>query len=405
MICRISKKDDLIPVINLGEQAYTGFFPESKDKTIPKGELVLGLSESSGLLQMIPTFDPNIMYGKNYGYRSGLNNSMVKHLKNTVSYLKKIRPLKNADVFLDIGSNDATLLKAIEESDVIKAGIDPNIDKFKEYYTQDIYRSSAFFSKEEFSKFSINKASIITSIAMFYDLDDPINFAKEVKDCLSDDGIWFFEQSYMPGMLDSLSFDTICHEHYEYYSLTTIKYILDKAGLYIADVIFNDMNGGSFGVIACKKLSLISKKSKATINWVIERERNLKLNSITPYIEFASKVESFRDDLVSLIGKLKKSGATICGIGASTKGNVLLQYCNFSSQEITCIGDVNKDKLGCFTPGSYIPIVSENQALSLKPDYLLILPWHFKEHFIDRFNEFRLSGGKIIFPLPTIQIF
>ena len=404
MICRISKKDDLIPVINLGEQAYTGFFPASKDEVIPKGELSLGLSEGSGLLQMIPTFDPNIMYGKNYGYRSGLNNSMVKHLQNTVSYLKKIRPLKNGDVFLDIGSNDATLLKAVSESYVIKAGIDPNIDKFKEYYPREIYKSSAFFSKEEFSKFSINKAAIITSIAMFYDLDDPINFAKEVKDCLAEDGIWFFEQSYMPGMLDSLSFDTICHEHYEYYSLTTIKYILDKAGLYIADVIFNDMNGGSFGVIACKNPSPISEKSKATINWVIERERNLQLNSTTPYIEFASKVESFREDLVSLIGKLKKSGATICGIGASTKGNVLLQYCNFSSQEITCIGDVNQDKFGCFTPGTYIPIVSENEVLSLKPDYLLILPWHFKEHFVERFKEFRLSGGKIIFPLPTIQI-
>ena len=404
MICRISKKDDLIPVINLGEQFYTGFFPASKDEIIPKGQLILGLSQSSGLLQMIPTFDPNIMYGQNYGYRSGLNNSMVIHLKNTVSYLKKIRPLKNGDVFLDIGSNDATLLNAISESDVIKAGIDPNIDKFKDYYSKEIYKSSEFFSKEEFNKFSIKKACIITSIAMFYDLDDPINFAKEVKDCLSDDGIWFFEQSYMPSMLDSLSFDTICHEHYEYYSLTTIKYILDKAELHIADVIFNDMNGGSFGVIACKNPSLISKKSKATINWVIEREKNLKLNSITPYQEFASKVESFREDLVSLIKKLKKSGATICGIGASTKGNVLLQYCNFSPQEITCIGDVNQDKFGCFTPGSFIPIVSENEVLSLKPDYLLILPWHFKEHFIERFKEFRLSGGKIIFPLPTIQI-
>ncbi len=404
MICRISKIDDLIPVINLGEQDYTGFFPSSKDEIMPKGELLLGLSPSSGLLQMIPTFDPNIMYGQNYGYRSGLNNSMVNHLKNTVSYLEKIRPLRNGDVFLDIGSNDATLLNSISEKNIIKAGIDPNINKFEKYYTKDIFKSSNFFSRAEFSKFSINKASIITSIAMFYDLDDPINFAKEVKDCLADDGIWFFEQSYMPGMLDSLSFDTICHEHYEYYSLTTIKYILDKAELQIADVIFNDMNGGSFGVIACKNPASISKKSKATIKWVLEREKNLKLNSTIPYLEFASKVETFREDLVSLINKLKNSGATICGIGASTKGNVLLQYCGFSSDQINCIGDVNQDKFGCFTPGTFIPIVSEKDVLNLKPDYLLVLPWHFKAHFIERFKEFRLSGGKIIFPLPTIQI-
>ena len=208
----------------------------------------------------------------------------------------------------------------------------------------------------------------------------------------------------MPGMLDSLSFDTICHEHYEYYSLTTIKYILDKADLYIADVIFNDVNGGSFGVIAKKDLKSITKQSQATINWVLEREKKCGFDTVTPYLKFASEIKSFRDDLVSLINKLKDSGATICGIGASTKGNVLLQYCNFSSDQISFIGDVNEEKFGCFTPGTFIPIISEEEVLNLKPDYLLILPWHFKYHFIERFRDYRLSGGKIIFPLPNIQI-
>ena len=404
MICRISGKNDLIPVIDLGEQAYTGFFPKNKEDLIPSGSLSLGLSKESGLLQMISTFDPSIMYGSNYGYRSGLNKTMVKHLCDTSDYLTKIKPLVKGDVCLDIGSNDATFLKSIKESGIIKVGIDPNIEKFQDYYPPEIYKSSAFFSSSEFFKLSIKKASIITSIAMFYDLDDPVEFARQVNECLTDDGIWFFEQSYMPLMLDSLSFDTICHEHYEYYSLSTIKYILDKAGLYIADVIFNDMNGGSFGIIARKESKPISKKTSATINWVLEKERRLKLNTPSPYIEFSDRVAVFREELVSLINNLKNSGAMICGIGASTKGNVLLQYCNLSSNEINCIGDVNEDKFGCYTPGSLIPIVSEFFVLESKPDYLLILPWHFKDHFIERFKDFRLQGGKLIFPLPRIQI-
>ncbi len=404
MVCRISGKDDLIPVIDLGKQSYTGFFPSSREQYVPQGNLKLGLSKGSGLLQMISNFDANLMYGENYGYRSGLNSSMVRHLSNTASFLKKIRPLKSRDVVLDIGSNDATFLKSINDREIVKVGIDPNIEKFKDYYTPDIFRSSEFFSKREYFNLSLGKASIITSIAMFYDLEDPVDFAIQVKDCLADDGIWFFEQSYMPSMLESLSFDTICHEHYEYYSLTTIKNILDKAGLFIADVIFNDMNGGSFGVIACKKLNHISNKVSSTISWVLERENNLLLNTTAPYFEFTNKVKNFKMHLVSLITKLRNSGATICGIGASTKGNVLLQYCNFSENDISFIGDVNEDKFGCFTPGSLIPIISEKEVLSMKPDYLLILPWHFKEHFINRFNKYRLSGGKIIFPLPNIQI-
>lgn len=404
MKCRVSGLNDLKEVINLGDQHYTGYFPNSKDQEVPVGTLSLGISQSSNLLQMMHSFNPEMMYGDNYGYRSGLNKSMVQHLEYISSYLQNIKSLKNGDVILDIGSNDGTFLNSIKTKDVKRIGIDPSSKKFRMFYDENISTSNKFFSKDEFFSISNIPASLVVSISMFYDLEDPIKFAKEVYECLSEDGIWFLEQSYMPRMLETVSIDTICHEHYEYYSLTTLKYIIEKAGFYIADVIFNDINGGSFGVICTKDKSFIKDKSKKIIEWVLNYEEKLALNTLKPYLEFSQKAEFFRDRFTELINNIKSDKGNIAGIGASTKGNVLLQYCNFDNNLIDCIGDVNENKDGCFTPGTKIPIFSEEEVLKKNPDYLLILPWHFKNFFMKRFERYRLQGGKLIFPLPNIQI-
>ena len=404
MKCRVSGLNDLKEVINLGDQYYTGYFPSSIDYEVPVGTLSLGISQSSNLLQMMHSFNPEMMYGDNYGYRSGLNKSMVQHLEYISNYLQSIKSINGGDVVLDIGSNDGTFLNTIKTKDVKRIGIDPSSKKFRNFYDENISTSSQFFSKEEFFSISKIPASLVVSISMFYDLEDPIKFAKEVYQCLNDDGIWFLEQSYMPRMLETTSFDTICHEHYEYYSLSTLKYILEKAGFYISDVIFNDINGGSFGVVCTKDKFFVKDKSKKIIDWVLNYEEKLALNTLKPYLEFSQKTKFFKDRFSELIHNIKSDNRSIAGIGASTKGNVLLQYCNFDSNLIDYIGDVNVNKEGCFTPGSKIPILSEEEVLKKNPDYLLILPWHFKNFFMKRFERYRLQGGKIIFPLPNIQI-
>tara|TARA_B100000989_G_scaffold111820_1_gene81996 strand:+ start:2382 stop:3599 length:1218 start_codon:yes stop_codon:yes gene_type:complete len=404
MNCRVSGLDDLKEVINLGDQYYTGYFPNSAQEEVPTGNLSLGISQSSNLLQMMHSFNPAMMYGDNYGYRSGLNQSMVQHLEYLSNYLQSLKSLDSDDVVLDIGSNDGTFLNSIKNKGIKRIGIDPSSKKFRNFYDQDIFTSNKFFSKDAFFSLSDKPASLVVSISMFYDLEDPVKFAKEVNECLSDDGIWFLEQSYMPRMLETISFDTICHEHYEYYSLSTLKNIIEKAGFYLADVIFNDINGGSFGVVCTKDKNFVSDRSKKIIDWVLNYEEKLGLNTLNPYLEFSQKVKFFKDTFIDLINNIKSDEATISGIGASTKGNVLLQYCNFDNNIIDNIGDVNKNKEGCFTPGTKIPIFSEEEVLKKNPDYLLILPWHFKNFFMKRFEKFRLNGGKLIFPLPNIQI-
>ncbi len=401
--CRISQSENLVSVLNLGEQYLTGVFPSNKDDKITKGPLELVWCPDSSLVQLNHSFSAEEMYGENYGYRSGLNQSMVSHLMSKVRYLQGLVDVSNNDIVLDIGSNDATLLKSYSV-ECKKIGIDPTGEKFASYYTKDIDLVSDFFTEKNYKNIFDKPAKIITSIAMFYDLDDPIKFAQDINSILDEGGIWHFEQSYLPSMLRMNSYDTICHEHLEYYSLTSVKKILDSADLKIVDVTMNNVNGGSFAVTAAKKGNLSLNVNSPVIEWLFEQESNMGINTIKPYEEFSNRVFRHRDDLISLITKLRADNKTIIGYGASTKGNVTLQFCNFTSNEIQAIAEVNEDKFGCFTPGTNIPIISEDEAKQMKPDYYLLLPWHFREGILRREKNFLDDGGKFIIPFPEIEI-
>ena len=405
MRCRASEASDLTEVLDLGYQSYTGFFPSSPGQEVPKARLSLSFSPTSNLLQMSQSFDAGLMYGDNYGYQSGLNSSMVSHLRDTVDYLLNMRSLSSSDVFLDIGSNDGTLLNFDSISNARRVGIDPSAEKFAENYRSDITLVTDFFTQDIYQGLGVGKASIVTSISMFYDLENPVAFAKSISNILKEDGIWFLEQSYLPYMLNTNSFDTICHEHYEYYSLTSLKYILDKVGLVIHDVRFNDVNGGSFGVVVSKPSLQPSPKSRALVDWILSYERSLELDAIATYQRFMTRVGIIREGLLNLLESLRSSSVSIAGLGASTKGNVLLQYCGIDSNILPVIGDINPNKFGCFTPGSNIPIIDEKEVLASNPEYLLILPWHFKSGFLRRLDNYRKNGGKVIFPLPFVQIY
>ena len=401
--CRISESENLINVLSLGDQYLTGVFPKSKDEKVTIGPVDLVWCPDSGLLQMKQSYSLDEMYGDNYGYRSGLNASMVKHLQKKVKTLEKLAKPTDQDLIIDIGSNDATSLKAYSGK-FRKVGIDPTGKKFKEYYTDDLTLIPDFFTAEKFKNiFPNEKAKIITSIAMFYDLEDPRSFVSDIEKCLTDDGIWHFEQSYMPSMLRTNSYDTICHEHLEFYSLKVVRNLLEGEGLRIIDVQINDINGGSFAVTACKKDAKY-KSNTPIINWMLSQEQEMRLDTIKPYEEFANRALIHKKSLTDLIKALVADGKKVFGYGASTKGNVLLQYCGFTEKDIPFIAEVNTEKFGSFTPGTKIPIISEKQAKDMKPDYFLALPWHFKNSILNREAEYMSSGGKFIFPLPHIEI-
>jgi len=401
--CRISSSTNLINVLSLGNQYLTGVFPKSKEEKVTIGPVDLVWCPDSGLLQMKQSYSLEEMYGDNYGYRSGLNASMVKHLQKKIKTLEKLAKPSDHELIIDIGSNDATSLKAYSGK-FRKVGIDPTGKKFKEYYTDDLTLIPDFFTAEKFKNiFSNEKAKIITSIAMFYDLEDPRSFVSDIEKCLAEDGIWHFEQSYMPSMLRTNSYDTICHEHLEFYSLKVVKSLLEDEGLRIIDVQMNDINGGSFAVTACKK-DAEYKSNTPIINWMLNQEQDMGLDTINPYEEFAKRTAQHKKNLTDLIKALVADGKKVFGYGASTKGNVLLQYCGFTEKEIPFIAEVNTEKFGSYTPGTNIPIISEKEAKEMKPDYFLVLPWHFKNNILNKEEEYISNGGKFIFPLPEIEI-
>ena len=402
--CRVGGGSNLVSVLNLGMQALTGVFPKNAHETIGNGPLELVWSPQSGLLQLKHSFQPSEMYGENYGYRSGLNQSMVDHLTNKVHQLERLVRLSDGETVLDIGSNDCTLLKAYENKGVERIGIDPTGNKFKAYYPSDVKLVPDFFSAASYLSVTQKPAKIITSIAMFYDLDLPINFAREVASVLAHDGIWHFEQSYMPSMLRLNSYDTICHEHLEYYSLQVVQRILAAADMKIVDVAMNNVNGGSFAVTAAKVANKSIGANRAVIEWMLGQEDRMGLSSPKPFRDFEERVYRHRDDLTRLIRSLTADGKKILGYGASTKGNVVLQFCGFGPSDIPAIAEVNPEKFGRVTPGSHIPIVSEEDAKAMKPDYFLVLPWHFKDGILRREKEYLASGGKFIFPFPEIEI-
>ncbi|GAN76373.1 S-adenosyl-L-methionine-dependent methyltransferase [Acidisphaera rubrifaciens HS-AP3] len=401
--CRVSGSTHLIPVLDLGQQALTGVFPRTADEPLTTGPLSLVWCPQSGLVQLGCSYDLREMYGDNYGYRSGLNASMVRHLGQKVAELSAYAGLRAGDAVLDIGANDATLLKSYQTTGLHRIGIDPTGEKFRRYYEDGITLVPDFFSAAAYRAACDRPAQIVTSIAMFYDLEDPIDFAREIESVLAQGGVWHFEQSYLPSMLRMTSYDTVCHEHLEYYSLGVVARILEAAGLRVADVKMNAVNGGSFAVTAVRRDDP-RRGADAVINWLLEQEDRMGLATPRPYREFEERVFRHRTDLTRLLKSLAADGRTVLGYGASTKGNVLLQFCGLTTAEVRAIAEVNPDKYGAITPGTHIPIVSEAEARCMRPDYFLVLPWHFKEGIIQREREYLAAGGRMIFPFPEIEI-
>ncbi len=401
--CRLCSGSELRQILSLGNQFYTGIFPSTPLIEIPSGLLELVVCENCELVQLGSTFDQDLMYGDNYGYESSLNHSMVSHLKELFNRVIGSINLRKGDCVLDIGSNDSTYLNFYREFDVQRIGIDPTIMKFKEKYDADTLTCADFFTATNYFSIAKKPARIITSIAMMYDLEEPILFAKDIWECLDPEGVWFFEQSYFPLMVERLAYDTICHEHLEYYTAKTIAFLLEQANFVVKQAWLNDSNGGSIAILAEKSSPKNNQHSEDFLK-LIENERNEQITSVSTMARFTKRVEEHRKEFKALLNDLAQTNKVVIGLGASTKGNVLLQYCNVDKTLISLIGEVNPNKFGCVTPGSHIPIVPEEEAFLATPDYIVILPWHFRETFINKLESHLELGAKVVFPLPEIQI-
>ena len=400
--CRICGNENLVKILDLGVQKLTGIFPPSPDPDLTEGPLVLVKchgEDSCGLVQLDRSYDLGEMYGENYGYRSGLNQSMVEHLRQKVQRIAGFNVLRPGDLVMDIGSNDGTTLGCYDPAGLTLVGIDPTADKFRQYYPPHVAIIPDFFTARLVNeRFPGRKARVVTSFSMFYDLEDPLAFMREVEGILEDDGIWVFEQSYLPTMLARNSYDTVCHEHIEFYGLAQINWMAERAGLIIRDVEFNDVNGGSFSVTVGKADGAGLPPKVAAL---LDEEKRNGIPSLDVYRAFEQRTQRLRSELIAFIDAARSEGKTVAALGASTKGNVLLQYCGLGPDRIMAVGEVNPDKYGCMTPGTWIPIVPEAELLQQKPDYLLVLPWHFRDFFI---KSQRLAGSTLLFPLPELEV-
>jgi len=409
--CRVCGSTALTPVISLGDQHLQGSFVKPGKEMPPMRKIFLSLvrcdptkdEKACGLLQMEHSVPPEILYSS-YWYRSGTNATMKNHLKGIVEDAVSILNKSNGAV-LDIGCNDGTLLNYYPK-EFLKYGVDPSdvaqeIDKQAVTVIQDIFPSD-----ELLSCLQETKMDIITSIAMFYDLEDPIAFAKGIKNILTPEGIWIFEMSYMPTMLKNTSYDTICHEHLEFYSLAVIEYILKQSGMKVFNVTLNNINGGSLRCYATHATNFKYKSEQyyQNIKEMHQDEFDLELDTDKPYKNFQDRINVHRDELITLLKKLKMEGKKIHIYGASTKGNTILQLCGIDNRIIDCAAERSPDKYGAHTLGTDIPIVSEAESRAMNPDYYLVLPWHFKDEFIEREREILERGTRLIFPLPKIEI-
>ncbi len=405
--CRIDGSE-LLEIIDFGNIYFSDFVDKATDGF--KSPLKLGIANGSGLVQLFKAPDPEKMYRK-YWYRSGVNEAMIRDLKNIVDSVRNYVDIKKGETVLDIAANDGTLLDFWKNDEVIRIGIDPakNLEEFRkgkyEHFIED------FFSSENYYSVTKDKAKIITSIAMFYDLPDPTWFVQEVKKCLHENGVWVIQMSYTPLMLEQNAFDNICHEHIEYYTLTVLNNLLNDNGLRIIDVELNDVNSGSFRVYATHisntKLKL-SEHAKIIGMFrrdsILEYEKTLKLNEAYPYLQFAKRVAQQKEETLKMLKSLKDQGKVVIGYGASTKGNTLLQYYGITPDLIPFIAERSPEKWGKVTVGTGIPIISEAEMREKKPDYLFILPWHFVNAFAEREKELLKAGTKLIVPLPILEI-
>ncbi len=408
--CRVCGSTALTPVINLGDQHLQGSFVKPGKEMPPMRKIDCSLvrcdpmrdENACGLLQMEHSVPPEILYSA-YWYRSGTNNTMRNHLKEITETVQTMIK-KEGGIVLDIGCNDGTLLKFYPKM-FKKIGIDPSdvALEVNDYITviQDLFPSA-----ELNEILGSEKCDIITSIAMFYDLENPVSFSKSVKGHLADNGIWIIEMSYMPKMLEMNSYDTICHEHLEYYSLSIIENIMTRVGLKVVCVEQNDINGGSLRCYITHTDNFEHKNEEwlNQIRNMRQVEFDLELDTDKPYRNFQDRINDHRDKLVTLLKDLNKEGKKIHIYGASTKGNTILQWCGIDNRLIGFASERNPDKYGAKTIGTNIPIISEEESRKMKPDYYFVLPWHFAEEFIKREKKMLESGVRMIFPLPEIRI-
>ena len=403
MRCRICNSKLNYKIVNLGKQPISSIFYSKKKNNLSKFSLDLYKCKKCKLVQFLRSVPIKKMYGLSYGYQTSISNLMLSHLKDKKKSLEKKKIIRKKISILDIGSNDGSFLNLFDKSFKL-FGIDPSSEKFKNFYRKNIFRINNFFSQKNIHKFSKNNKikqnnfDLITSFAIFYDINNPNLFCKEIYNLLNPKGYWVVEFSYLPLMLKNLTYDQICHEHVTYYSLTVFNYLIQKHNMKIVDVSLNEINGGSIEII-CTRKDNKCKINYQKIHSLLKDEKKINNSS---FLNFNNRIQNVKLKLNNFFKKNKDR--KIIGYGASTKGNIVLNHCNIDNSKLNLICDANKIKIGLYTPGTNIKIISKKKMRKFSPEFLLVLIWPFRKEIIKEEIEFIRNGGKLVFYLPKFHI-
>ena len=398
MYCRNCKKNLNKKIIDIGSQCISSVFPKKIQNNLKKYPLDLYICEFCELVQFKKTPPFQDMYGTTYGYHTSLSPLMVKHIKEKFKSINKKKFLNNSSYVLDIGSNDGTFLNFFSKKNkkLNLYGIDPSAGKFEKYYRKNINLIVDYFSKESLK--IEKKFDLITSFAMFYDIEDPNKFCSDINYLLNKNGIWMLELSYFPLLLKNLTYDQICHEHLCYYTLRSFEKIISKHNLQILDFSFNEINGGSVEIICAKRNSSYKPKTEK-IKKQLLYEKRINYNSFN---KFNVRIDNTKKTLNFFLSNISKQD--IIAYGASTKGNIVLNHCEINNKQIKYICDANPYKFNRYTPGSNLKIISKKEMRQKNPKYLLVLIWSFRKEVITQELSFLKKGGKLIFHLPIFHI-
>ena len=401
--CRLCHSNKFSGLFSLGNLSFTGKFPNDIKQNIPKKEVHLIICNTCKLVQLNQNFNPRYLYGKDYGYRTGLNQTMTEHVKLIAHEAQKLSKIKKGEFVLDIASNDGTMLNFYRK-DLMTVGIDPILNKFKNFYNKINYKIPNFFSFSSLKKYKLNKKyKIISALSVFYDVKNPNYFLKDIKKILHAEGVFILEHADLLSIVKNNLFDTICHEHLTYYSSKLIINMMKKNDLTVFDLKKNNTNGGSIRYYISHSNSIYKIKHNK-ISSILSEEKLFKLEEKKTYENFLKNINIQKEKLQSFLKSKVKQKKIVHGYGASTKGNVLLQYFNIDSKLIDFIADRNPNKYNLYTPGTKIKIISEKLSRKMNPKYYLVLPLHFKNEILKREIKIRKKGTKFIFPLPKLKI-
>ncbi len=411
--CRLCGSRSLTPIVDLGEQMLaSAFVSDANSDRVPTRKVPLELvrcnpeldERACGLVQLRHSFPPDLMYA-DYWYMSGVNQTMRDALAQISARATELAELKAGDVVVDIGCNDGTLLHSYPVQGLDKIGFDP-AQNFLEGMKDEFLRVPTYFNAASYRQVrATKKAKVVTSIAMFYDLEDPNQFTAEVADILDDKGVWILQMADLPNMLRFNMFDNICHEHLCYYHLAPLENLFKRHGLQLADVEMNFVNGSSYRLYIRKAQGPApTKAARDRIAKLRFDEFNLAMDTDAPFNAFKKNIERNKHDLLFFLNQAKQQGKKVFAYGASTKGNVLLQYCGIDPSLVPFAADRNPKKWGAKTLGTNIPIISEEEARAKQPDYFLVLPYHFIDEMLVRERAFTDRGGKFIVPVPSVKL-